>query len=132
MLCYILCFSCFPCLNQISRAQGNFWESLRVAIQATRYSPLVYAIPGVALLFAEQGDGERAVELYALAATHGIVANSKWFDDIAGEEIAAVAAELPAEVVEAAKTRGRALDLWDTAQQLLDELEKLGWARSDP
>jgi len=71
------------------------------------------------------------VELYALAATHGIVANSKWFDDIAGDEIAAAAEKLPAEVAKAAKARGRSLDLWDTAADLLEELEVLGWANTD-
>ena len=48
-------------------------------------------------------------------------------DEIAGDEIAAAAGELPPEVVEAAKARGRELDLWKTAKNLLVELEKSGW-----
>jgi predicted ATPase/DNA-binding SARP family transcriptional activator len=119
-------------LNQISQAQGNFYQVLSVAIEEERYLSLIQTLPGIALLFADQGEAERAVELYALAATQGIVANSKWFDDIAGDEIAAIAEELPAEVVEATKARGRALDLWEAAAELLDELEELGWTHADP
>ena len=73
---------------------------------------------------ADQGEVERAVELYALAATQGIVANSKWFADIAGNEIANTAAGLPVEIIEAAKARGQELDLWQTAEVLLDEFER--------
>jgi len=88
---------------------------------------LVHALPGIALLFADQGDVERAVELYSLAATFDWVANSKWFADIAGDEIEGVAAQLPPDVVEAAKARGGALDVWETAEKLVNELEEMGW-----
>jgi hypothetical protein len=66
-----------------------------------------------------------------LAATQGIVANSKWFADIAGDQIAEAAEGLPVEVADAAKARGRALDLWETVAGLLEELEKLGWRSTD-
>ena len=58
-------------------------------------------VPGIVLLFADQTETERVVELYALAATQGIIANSRWFEDIAGDEIATVAEELPADWKEA-------------------------------
>lgn len=86
-------------VNQITQAQRHLFDALQVAIDKESYLSLMQALPGVALLFADQGEIERAVELYALAATQGIVANSKWFDDIAGDEIAAAAESLPAEVV---------------------------------
>ncbi len=120
-------------LSQISRAQAYFYQALRVALRVAmniKYGSLVHALSGIALLFADQGEVERAVELYALASTYGIVANSKWFADIAGDEIAAVAVGLPAEVVEATKVRGRALDLWETADELLVELDELGWGEA--
>jgi tetratricopeptide (TPR) repeat protein len=115
-------------LNQISRSRENFCQALRVAIDN---QSLVHTLPGIALLFADQGEVEKAVELYALASTYDIVANSKWFDDIAGDEIAAMAEGLPVEVAEAAKARGRNLDLWNTAKALLTELEELGWGDAD-
>ena len=85
-------------------------EALKIAVEGRFFLILLHILPGIALLFADQGEIERAVELYALAATQGIVANSKWFDDIAGDEIARAAEGLPADVVDAAKARGRELD----------------------
>jgi hypothetical protein len=39
-------------------------------------------------------------------------------------EIAAVAATLPPDVVAAAQVRGKARDLWETAEELLVEFEQ--------
>ncbi|MBN2390702.1 MAG: hypothetical protein JXR84_08265 [Anaerolineae bacterium] len=83
---------------------------------------LMYALPASALLLADQGKVERAVEIYALASRHPFVANSCWFEDVAGRHIAAVAAKLPPEVVVAAQERGRARDLQATVLELLEEL----------
>ena len=116
-------------LNLTHQAQGYFLEALRAAIKGEDFFPLIHALPGIALLFADQGDAERAVELYALASTFWIVSNSKWFADIAGDEIASAAEELPVEAIEAAKTRGRELDLWETAAGLLEEFESVGTSR---
>jgi hypothetical protein len=63
-----------------------------------------------------------AIERYALAWQNPYVANSRWFEDVAGRHIAAVAASLPPEVVAAAEARGRTRDLWQTAEELLKEL----------
>ena len=82
----------------------------------------MYALPAIALLLADQGKKERAVELYALASRHPFVANSRWFEDVAGNRIGAVAATLPPEVAAAAQERGRARDLEATAKALLVEL----------
>jgi hypothetical protein len=60
---------------------------------------LMLALPAVALLLADQGEKEQAVELYTLASRYPFVANSRWFEDIAGKHIAAVAATLPPDVV---------------------------------
>jgi hypothetical protein len=50
------------------------------------------------------------------------VANSRWFEDVVGQHIAAIAATLPPDVVTAAQGRGKARDLWATAEELLTEL----------
>jgi hypothetical protein len=64
------------------------------------------------------------VELYALASRYKYVANSRWWEDIVGKHVSAIAATLPPEVVAAAQERGRARDLWATAEELLAELEE--------
>jgi hypothetical protein len=80
------------------------------------------ALTGIALLLADEGHTERGLELYALASRYPFVANSRWFEDIAGNQLAAVAANLPTAVVNAARERGQARDLDATVEELLSEL----------
>jgi hypothetical protein len=63
------------------------------------------------------------VELYALAARYPIVANSQWYEDVAGRHVAAVSAALPPDMVAAAQERGRARDINETVAELLIALE---------
>jgi predicted ATPase len=118
-------------LGQLSQAERRFSESLRSSTEVGSFVALILVLPGISLLLADRGDAhsaERAVELYALASRYPVVANSRWFEDIAGRHIATVAATLPPEVVATAQKRGRALGLWETAEELLVELRALGWA----
>jgi hypothetical protein len=50
------------------------------------------------------------------------VANSRWFEDVAGREITAAAEALPPEVVARAQERGQSRNLWATVEELLGEL----------
>jgi tetratricopeptide (TPR) repeat protein len=111
-------------LGQLSQAQQHLYEALRTGAEIQAFGPLILALPAVALLLVDRGETERAVELYALASRHPFVANSPWFEDVAGRHIAAVAATLPPEVVAAAQERGRARDLDATMAELLAELEE--------
>jgi hypothetical protein len=72
---------------------------------------------------AEQGQPERAVELYATASRYPLISDSSCFEDITGKHVATVAATLSPEVVAAAQGRGRARDLSATVTELLVELQ---------
>ena len=65
---------------------------------------------------------ERAVEWYGLASRYPFVANSRWFEDVAGRHTTAVAATLPPDVIAAAQERGRARDVETTVARVLAEL----------
>ena len=104
-------------------AERHMCEALQMAIEGPLWHELTVALPGVALLLADKGSVERAIEVYSLVLCEPWIANNRWFEDVAGKHIAAAAAALPPEVVAAAQTRGRALDLWATAEELLAELE---------
>ena len=93
-----------------------------MALELQAFLPVLFALPGVALLLVENGRLERAVEVYALASRYPFVANSRWFEDVAGRHIATVAAALPPDVVAAAQERGRARDMDATVAELLAEL----------
>lgn len=110
-------------LGNLHQARQRLDKALQVVTKTNVAKVLPLALPAVALLLADQGEKERAIELYTLASRYPYVANSRWFEDVAGRHIAAVAATLPPEVVAAAQERGRARDLWQTAEELLKELE---------
>jgi len=79
----------------------------------------------------DEGEAERAIALYALASRYPFVANSCWFEDVAGRYIAAAAAALPLEMVQAAQEHGRARDLDVTVKELPAELEETGIRPTD-
>jgi tetratricopeptide (TPR) repeat protein len=102
------------------------WQHLASALDWTsrhqRFMELMVALAGIALLTADEGEAERATELYALASRYPFVANSHWFEDVVGRHIAAVAATLHPQVAAAAQERGRGRDLVATVGELLVEL----------
>jgi len=73
---------------------------------------------------ADEGEAERAIELYVLASRHPFVANSRWFEDVIGQHIAAVARTLPPQVAATAQERGRGRDLEGTVEKLLIDLAR--------
>jgi tetratricopeptide (TPR) repeat protein len=110
-------------LGHLDQAGLHLHKVLETAVEGD-FVALLMALPAAALLLADRGQEERAVELYALASRYPFVANSRWFEDVAGKHIAAVAATLPPEVVAAARERGRARDLEAMVAELLAELEE--------
>jgi hypothetical protein len=104
------------------QARQGLCEALRIGTEIQSFRPCLYGVVTFSLLSADSGEAERAVELYALASRYGHVANSRWFEDVAGKHITAVAETLPPEAVTAAQERGRARDLWATAEELLAEV----------
>jgi tetratricopeptide (TPR) repeat protein len=108
-------------LGRLSEACQHLCDALQIAAEMRGVITLMYALPIVALLLADEGEAERAVEIYALASRYGFVANSRLWEDIAGREIAALAATLPPDVGTAAQARGRARDLEATVKELLED-----------
>jgi predicted ATPase/DNA-binding SARP family transcriptional activator len=97
-------------------------QALEIGVELGAFMPVMYGLPVAALLLADQGAVARAVEVYACASRYGFVANSRWFEDVAGQPLRTMAASLPAEAVESAEEQGRSQD-WDVmAAELLGEL----------
>jgi hypothetical protein len=109
-------------LGDLRKAEERLHEAMWTGSEIGAFLPLITALPAVALLLADAGQTERAVEFYALASRYPYVANSRWFEDVAGKHIAAVTATLPPDVVAAAQERGRVRDLWATAEEFVTEL----------
>jgi tetratricopeptide (TPR) repeat protein len=111
-------------LGQLEQARIHLLQALEMSTDIPSFIGLAFALPGVALLLADLGHKERAIDLYELASRHPAVARSRWPADVVRQPIAAVAAALPPDVVAAAEERGRARDLEATMAELLAELEK--------
>ena len=112
-------------------AQAHLRAALKTAVEIRAHMPLLHLMPIIPLLWADADEPdlkERAIALTALAKNQPFVAKSQLFEDVAGRRVKAATANLPPEVVEAAQSRGRALDWWETAEELLDELREPGWA----
>jgi tetratricopeptide (TPR) repeat protein len=111
--------------GHLPQARQYLGEALRVATPVHDYETFMFqllVVSAIALLLADEGQGERAVELYAMASRYPLVANSRLLEDLAGRHIAAVAAQLPADAAAAAQARGRARDLEAAMADLLAEL----------
>jgi tetratricopeptide (TPR) repeat protein len=106
-------------LDQRARAWQQLTTGLELAREFHQFLHLMIALAGIALLLADEGEVERAVELYALASRYPLVANSSWFEDVIGRHITAGAATLPPEMVHAARDRGQAWGLETTLTELL-------------
>jgi len=110
-------------LDQPLLAKRCLCEALQITVKIGGMFSLMHALPATALFAVGQGDAERAVELYALASRYPYVSNSRWFEDVFGRHIAAVAATLPPDVVTAAQAHAQTRDPVATAAELLREFE---------
>jgi tetratricopeptide (TPR) repeat protein len=110
--------------HNLQQAQAYICENLQLAAENRLFLPSMTALAGVALLRAEQGESEAAIELYTIALQNGHVANSRWYQDVVGQYIDAVAQTLPIAMVEAAQARGRRREWRSTVQDLLPAWDK--------
>jgi tetratricopeptide (TPR) repeat protein len=117
-------------LGRPRRAKQCLCETMQIAADIGAWIPATFALPPTALVLADQGEAERAAELYALVLRYPNFANSRWLEDIAGQQMATVTATLPPDVALAAQERGRSRDLETTAIELFLEL-KVGLSLPD-
>jgi predicted ATPase/DNA-binding SARP family transcriptional activator len=108
------------------QARQHLGEALRAPEHLQDYETFMFqmiVVSAMGLLLADEGRGEDAVALYAMAARYPLMANSRLVEDLAGRQMAAVAARLPADAAAAAEARGRAGDLAAALDHLAAELE---------
>jgi predicted ATPase len=111
-------------LDDIPQVLQYLAEALRFGLKIRVPGVLrLWAIPLIALLAADIGNYERAVELHTLTLQDPLALNSSLEKDVFGRHLSIVTASLSPEMVAAAQERGKALDLWETAAELLAEIE---------
>jgi tetratricopeptide (TPR) repeat protein len=113
-------------LGNLDKAQQHLRKALEIVVEIRAFIPLLHLMPTIPVVLADEADPrlkERAVELYALATSHPFVAKAQLFEDVAGGYVRDATASLSPDVIAAAQERGRALDWWETAEALLEELD---------
>jgi predicted ATPase/DNA-binding SARP family transcriptional activator len=108
-------------LGKVAEAWHYVGQALVVAAATNVNSLQLLATEVAALLLADQGEAERAVELDSLVTRYPTMANSKWFEDISAEPLADAVASLPPSVRAEILTRGRSRDLHATLNELSAE-----------
>jgi tetratricopeptide (TPR) repeat protein len=111
--------------GDLDQAKRHLREATRTVVTSGDFLSKLHLLSAIAVSLAAQGDAERAIELYTLATRHPYVANSRWFEDVAGQQIEAAAVGLPPDVISAAQARGQVRDLDETLEELLVELGEL-------
>jgi tetratricopeptide (TPR) repeat protein len=109
-------------LDQVEQARRHLCQALQLCAEMQDAPTPTFALPASARYLAQQGQPARAVEVYALACRFPDVAKSRLWEDIVGRHVAAAAGDLAPDVVAAAQERGRAADVWETVEALLEEL----------
>jgi tetratricopeptide (TPR) repeat protein len=109
-------------LGDKSDAWKHSVQALQLYSEIQLYSFFVYlTLAEIALLLADRGELDWAVELFSLVTMQGYLAKSQWFADLYGKPLEAMAAKLPMREIDEAKKLGQAKDLRETVETLLVE-----------
>jgi len=106
------------------QALQYLFDALQSAMLNGSKSVILLALPLASLLLLEKNEFEQAIEFYALACTHPLIANSKWYDDVVGQRIRKAAEKLPNRTVSAASERGQNRNLDEAVQTILTEITR--------
>jgi hypothetical protein len=105
------------------RAKQFLIDAGQVTVTADTVTARLHFLASAALWSVDRGEDARALELYALASQHPLVARSRWFEDVFGRPLAAAATGLDLETAASAERAGRGRALEATVREILDQLE---------
>jgi predicted ATPase/DNA-binding SARP family transcriptional activator len=108
-------------LGDLAGSRDYYGHALQTAAEMDALPSALHVLAEIAALVTAEGRGGRSLELLTLVLHHP--ASWQVTKDKAAARIAALKAELPPDVVAAARERGRARHLEPTLAELLEELE---------
>jgi len=107
----------------------TFLDAVQSGLDTGSPAAQVFALPGIALLYARSGHTQRALEIRAtVAAFSGFLVASQWYQDVAGEWRDLGASELAPDEVSEAEDRGTSTQLFVQAQTVVEA----GWPLTCP
>ncbi|NIM95024.1 MAG: AAA family ATPase [Anaerolineales bacterium] len=106
-------------LGNTSEARHSFYQGLRHSLESKYLSTTIYALIGFGIVWSNEGDSERAVELLTLALNHPIT--PALYKDIARRELNALKTKVTEDEFAAAEERGKELDFEEIVDVVLRE-----------
>jgi tetratricopeptide (TPR) repeat protein len=103
--------------GKLDEARQFLQDALENGLKQGFFWVFMLALSVLAVMLAESGKHEEAVEVYATATAHPCAANSCWWEAMFGRRLTALTASLPPETIAAAQARGRARSLVEAGQQ---------------
>ena len=106
-------------LGRSAEARTRFLEALRLAVRMRHVPLILYALSGMACLLAQEGEDEKAVELFAFIEQHPqtppiyLAIVRRWFED--------VETRLSEGALAAARGRGKASDLESVVEAVMKD-----------
>jgi DNA-binding SARP family transcriptional activator/predicted ATPase len=103
-------------------ALGYLEQALVNGMEKGFFWVFMLALATLAVMLAEAGELEQALEVYAAVTAHPCAGNSQWFEDLFGTPLREMCAGLPSEAIEAAQRRGRSRKLREVGEGYLEKL----------
>jgi predicted ATPase len=95
----------------LAQAEQYLLEAWPIATEIRAFMPMMLAVPLQALLWLARDKPEQAARLHALVWRYPFVANSRWFEAMAGRRLGEALTRLPDQALKAAQEAGRAQPL---------------------
>lgn len=111
----ICCLAC----GESEPTRQHLAEAIEISLSIHGYFSALYALTVGAIWLGNQGEPDKALEIYELVARQPVFASSPWFNDLFGRSIAAYTGGVAAEDAASARERGRQRELWPTLEELL-------------
>jgi predicted ATPase len=106
------------------KARACLYEALQIGRGILATITLWIAIPVLAIILADKGDAERAIEFYELVSRYPLIEIGQFYREVFRKTIYEAASTLPEEIIAEAEARGRSRDLHDTITEIIAELEE--------
>ncbi len=106
-------------LGQVEQARQHLCEALEINRKTHGMFSANLCLPAAAVMLSRAGEVEKAIEVQAMMLRIPAISGSQWYEDTCWRYITRAAADLPPEVIQARRERGRQRDLFATAEELL-------------
>jgi tetratricopeptide (TPR) repeat protein len=112
-------------LGLTEKANYYLRKSLELAYRIGSFKQALHALPSLALSYGDRGNIHQAIQIFALAKKYPYVANSKWFEDIAGREIRSWEHTLVENRSGKSENIEQEIRIWDIVRQWLELQENI-------